>query len=119
MKAAKATAIGAVVGLLMLIPAANRSAEHWLDSHDVVGLPYRVVHYPAIAAVFWWGRVGLPHPAGEWGELKLLPYAIVAEWIVLGAIAGVVLSIRSKTKAPNRTSDGIRQPAAGLPKPSR
>lgn len=93
-----ATGIGLLIGLLMLLPSVNRNASQWISSRPSIDRTYQVVNYPAIVTVFGWGHLGLPHPSGEWGELKLLPGAIALQWLLLGALAGLILRLKKKRK---------------------
>ena len=110
--------LGLLLGMLMAYPAANRNAEHWLNSHPSISTPYLLANDPAIFAVLWWGRLGLPHPSGEWGELRLLPYAIGIEWTLLGAIAGILWKVKVKRKHTQQSIAGYGPQAAAMRSPS-
>lgn len=106
MKLAIATSVGLLVGLLMLIPFVSQS----------IGRAYMIVNYPAVFTVFKWGQIGLPHPSGEWGELRFLPYAIVAQWTFVGALGGLIWNIRAKRKHTQQDESTV--PSKGAPSAS-
>lgn len=95
-----ATTLGLMLGLLMVAPSISRTVEHWINASENISLAYKIVNYPAIFAVFEGSHLGLFHPSGLFGEFKFLPFAIIAQWALLGTLTGLVC----KAKANRGTS---------------
>jgi hypothetical protein len=91
--------LGVLVGLLMAFVLPYHAAGHWLFTHEGITLAYRVVHHPAIVITVCWGRLGLPFPSGVWGAYSYLSYAILIQWVLLGALGGWAWQRVSRHKA--------------------
>lgn len=74
----------------------NRTLDSWMGRDQPIGRIYHVAHMPAWIIVGVWYRLGLPHPPGEFGWIKVFPYAVVAQWALLGLVAGLVWNRRSR-----------------------
>jgi hypothetical protein len=91
--------LGLLVGLLMVFIRFGSLPDSLLAWHEGTIVTYQFVHYPARIVVFNWGRLGLPFPSGALGELQLLRYAILIQWVLLGALGGLVWQWVSRHKA--------------------
>jgi hypothetical protein len=92
-----ATTLGLMLGLLMAAPCISRTVEHWINASENISLAYKIVNYPAIFAVFEGAHLGIFHPSGLFGEFKFLPFAIIAQWSLLGALTGLAYRAKANT----------------------
>jgi hypothetical protein len=87
--------LGFVFGVLMLILAAV------FEKDKGVMNAWNVVHKPALLLADWWTESGLP-PSGEASWVIPPCMMVLAQWSLLGLMAGFSFGLRTSRKHDNK-----------------
>ena len=80
------TGAGLVIGATM----ASVMWYRWIESQSFLGDIYETINLPGWWLLTCWLRIGLPRPSGEWGWCALVPWSVIVQWLIIGAIFGGV-----------------------------
>lgn len=90
-------ACGMAVGLFMAGVMISHGMNDLVRASPTIGGIYDVIHYPARGLVFLWVWLRLPL-AGDDGFI-LLPYSVVAQWTLIGAMIAIIIYFRRRGAA--------------------